>query len=155
MQSKLFRKLLVYLMGLVIGRYWNSTKLPWIDLDPSQCANSMTIPTGIDKNNYIAMDTDAIYIRLGDENLILLPNLKWYRTAMCLTMAINNKYMVLFGNKNKSIDDIYIYSVKHKTVKLSKTKCPSKGIFNAITINNDINDEKIVFGYVRNEWKKY
>eukprot|EP01084_Bolivina_argentea_P031173 57705_1 len=73
------------------------------------------------------------------------------------TMAINNKYVLLFGgwdyHNGVNCDDIYIYSLKHKTLKLAKMKCPSKGKFYAITINNIIKDEKLTFGYVRNQWK--
>eukprot|EP01084_Bolivina_argentea_P168888 292793_1 len=64
-----------------MGNYWNSTmawidlnpspcaksstKSPWIDLNPSPCANIMTIPTGIDKNNYIVIDTeDAMWDKI-------------------------------------------------------------------------------------------
>ncbi len=32
-------------------------------------------------------------------------------------------------------------------------KCPSKSIFTAITVNDNMKDEKLVFGYVRKEWK--
>eukprot|EP01084_Bolivina_argentea_P101849 182533_1 len=69
-------------------------------------------------------------------------------------MAINNKYVLLFGGCDNGIyyDDIYIYSIKYKTITKSKIKCPSEGIFKAITINDHSKDEKIVFGYVRHEW---
>eukprot|EP01084_Bolivina_argentea_P107833 192770_1 len=69
-------------------------------------------------------------------------------TDMCCTMAINNKYILLFGGYKSGIyyDDIYIYSLKHKTLRQSKIKCPSKSDFSAITINNNIKDEMIVFG---------
>ncbi len=71
------------------------------------------------------------------------------------TMAINNKYVLLFGgwDGERCYDDIYIYSLKHKTIRQSKMKCPSKSVFEAITVNNNIKDEKLTFGYIRKEWK--
>eukprot|EP01084_Bolivina_argentea_P107832 192768_1 len=47
---------------------------------------------------------------------------------ICCTMAINNKYVLLFGGRDNNwnkLDDIYIYSLKYKTIKESKIKCPS------------------------------
>eukprot|EP01084_Bolivina_argentea_P008954 16765_1 len=74
------------------------------------------------------------------------------RTQVCCTMAIKNRYVLIFGGISSGggvRDNIYIYSIKHKTIKESKIKCPSKGEFNAITINDNISDEKLVFGYIR------
>eukprot|EP01084_Bolivina_argentea_P078837 143063_1 len=70
-------------------------------------------------------------------------------------MAINNKYVILFGGcgGDGHSDDIYVYSIKYKTIKLSKIKCPAKGLFNAITVNDNMKDEKLTFGFVRNQWK--
>eukprot|EP01084_Bolivina_argentea_P057266 104655_1 len=43
------------------------------------------------------------------------------------TMAINNKYILLFGGTNYNsdvyYDNIYIYSLKHKTIRESQIKC--------------------------------
>eukprot|EP01084_Bolivina_argentea_P077098 139785_1 len=78
--------------------------------------------------------------------------------SMCCTMAINNKYVLLFGGKDDGgyyCNNIYIYSIKNKTIKESKIRCPSKGLFSCVTVNDNIKDEKIVFGYVRNQWKTY
>eukprot|EP01084_Bolivina_argentea_P207078 353396_1 len=38
--------------------------------------------------------------------------------SLCCTMAFNNKYVLLFGGENNDeyYDDIYIYSLKHKTL---------------------------------------
>eukprot|EP01084_Bolivina_argentea_P101848 182532_1 len=74
--------------------------------------------------------------------------------SMCCTMAINNKYVLLFGGCDNGIyyDDIYIYSIKYKTITKSKMKCPSGSTFAAIAVNDNIKDEKLVFGYIRNQW---
>eukprot|EP01084_Bolivina_argentea_P107831 192767_1 len=76
---------------------------------------------------------------------ITLP--KKLRSPAC-TIGINRKYVFLFGGygNNGHCDNIYIYSLKYKTIKESKIKCPSKSDFSAITINNNIKDEMIVFG---------
>eukprot|EP01084_Bolivina_argentea_P230892 389515_1 len=74
---------------------------------------------------------------------------------ICCTMAINNKYVLLFGGRDDTYggcDGIYIYSLKYKTITQSKIKCPSEGIFSCITVNDNIKDEKLVFGYVRQHW---
>ncbi len=75
---------------------------------------------------------------------------------ICCTLAVNNKYALLFGGRDNSanrFDDIYIYSFKDKTIRVSKIKCPSKGTFECVAVNDNIKDEKLVFGYVRNEWQ--
>ncbi len=74
---------------------------------------------------------------------------------ICCAGGINNKYVLLFGGYDDTdhyCDDIYIYSLKNKTIKKSKIKCPSKSQFSCLTVNDNIKDEKIVFGYVRKEW---
>eukprot|EP01084_Bolivina_argentea_P289891 497868_1 len=75
------------------------------------------------------------------------------------TMAINNTYVLLFGGHEWShdykgcCDDIYMYSIKKKTIQKSNIKCPSKSSYSCITVNDNIKDEKLVFGYVRDQWK--
>eukprot|EP01084_Bolivina_argentea_P220702 373989_1 len=73
-------------------------------------------------------------------------------SSICCTMAINNKYVLIFGGFH-AYDNIYIYSLQHKTLKQSKIKCPSESTFCAITVNDNVKDEKLTFGYVRNQWK--
>eukprot|EP01084_Bolivina_argentea_P287380 493125_1 len=76
----------------------------------------------------------------------------------CCVMAIRKKYVLIFGGENGFDDDtvsdnIYIYSMKTKNVTTSKIRCSSKHLFEAITVYDDVEDKKIVFGYVRNQWK--
>eukprot|EP01084_Bolivina_argentea_P077090 139775_1 len=76
--------------------------------------------------------------------------------SIACTMAINNKYVLLFGGEddnNNYCDNIFIYSIKNQTIKESKIKCPSKGIFSCIAVNDNIKDEKITFGYIRKQWE--
>ncbi len=76
----------------------------------------------------------------------------------CL-MAIRNQYVLLFGGLGSSADcsgysdDIYVYSIKHQTIRKSKMKCPLKGLFTGITVSDSYKDEKAVFGFVRKECK--
>eukprot|EP01084_Bolivina_argentea_P035969 66577_1 len=89
-------------------------------------------------------------------------------------MAVNNKYILLFGGYEddgmgfymdmlagifggmsgigNTSDSIYVYSMKHKTVKLSEMKCPSKSVFKCVTVNDNNKDEKLIYGYLRNQW---
>eukprot|EP01084_Bolivina_argentea_P313314 542574_1 len=70
---------------------------------------------------------------------------------LCCTMAIYNRYVLIFGGRYDDdrytgeifhSDNIYVYSIEHKTITKSKIKCPSEGIFKAITINDHSKDEK-------------
>eukprot|EP01084_Bolivina_argentea_P087094 157353_1 len=69
--------------------------------------------------------------------------------------VMNNKYVLVFGgcmNGYYYSDIIYIYDIEHRTIKKSKYKCPKKGCYSAITINNDPSDQKTIYGYVRKQW---
>eukprot|EP01084_Bolivina_argentea_P086276 155942_1 len=82
---------------------------------------------------------------------ISLPN---QINEICCAIAINNRYVFLFGGYMywRPCNYIYIYCLKDKTITPSKIKCPISGIFSAITVNNKIKDEKLVWGYVRKQW---
>eukprot|EP01084_Bolivina_argentea_P003529 6639_1 len=73
------------------------------------------------------------------------------------TMAIRNRYVLIFGGITSKFpdvysDNIYIYCMGSKTLRISSVKCPSKSMFKAITVNNEGKDEKTVFGYMRKQW---
>eukprot|EP01084_Bolivina_argentea_P310408 537148_1 len=84
---------------------------------------------------------------------ILLPK-PLYRPGCAL--ALNNKYVIICGGQTCQIpfetDSIYIYDIKNKSIKESQQKCPIKGCMSAITIHDDLCDEKTVCGYVRRQW---
>ena len=79
--------------------------------------------------------------------------------AFRCTSVINQQYILLFGaltmgmRQNKDLDDIWIYSFGDKTFHRSNIKYPMRGYLKAFTINDKENDEMMVFGYMRNEWK--
>eukprot|EP01084_Bolivina_argentea_P196832 337397_1 len=74
--------------------------------------------------------------------------------SVCCTLAINNKYVLLFGGYSQQhYDTIYIYSIKNNTIKTSKIRCPTKSLFAAVTVNDSIRDEYVVFGFIRDTWK--
>eukprot|EP01084_Bolivina_argentea_P227927 385035_1 len=70
------------------------------------------------------------------------------------TLAIRNQYVLIFGGAGyyKYYDEIYVYCIKNKTLKKSKQRCPRATVYVATTVNDTIKDQKIVFGFVRNEW---
>eukprot|EP01084_Bolivina_argentea_P093449 168062_1 len=72
--------------------------------------------------------------------------------GMSCTMAMHNKYVLLFGgidDNSQYSDNIYIYSLKRKTLTKSKLKV---NLYPYVTINDKMKDEKVVFGYIRNQW---
>eukprot|EP01084_Bolivina_argentea_P119421 211742_1 len=86
---------------------------------------------------------------------VLLPNAMW--KCVC-TMAIHNRYALIFGGANQDVvgfEDILIYCFKTQSIKISKVKSPCLGDIyeSAITVTDQQRDEKIVFGYVRDIWK--
>eukprot|EP01084_Bolivina_argentea_P127029 224743_1 len=70
--------------------------------------------------------------------------------------VIRGQFILFFGWYNHDAgdqDDIRIFSVSEQKFKISSIKCPSKSPYTAVAINDCKRDEKIVFGYVRKQWK--
>eukprot|EP01084_Bolivina_argentea_P279150 477202_1 len=89
---------------------------------------------------------------------------KWYKLPIKLpkkywTECINviqNKFVLLLGGYNDSDgyhDDIFIFSIKDRTFKKSTIKCPRESTYASVVMNDQKRDEKIVFGFVRKQWK--
>ena len=69
--------------------------------------------------------------------------------------VLNQQFIILFGGYNgENINEIWIYSVKEKTFKESKVRCPGKRGGRAFAINDPTKDELSVFGYIRSQWRK-
>ena len=79
--------------------------------------------------------------------------------------VLNEQLILLFGgltqkvhfvsfDDTKWVDDIWIYSLRDKTFKKSKLKCPSKGGGKVFSMNNSQRDQLSAFGYTRLQWSK-
>ena len=71
-------------------------------------------------------------------------------------LAIRNKFVLFFGGYNHEDGDqdiIHIFNVAHQRFRVSKIKCPTKSIYSAVVMSDAECDEKIVFGYIRKQWK--
>ncbi len=119
--------------------------------------NNLLLFGGVDYTNDKCVDY-ILKFNINNKKWTKLCTLPKTMSSTCCTTAINKKYILLFGGWNEFedfaySDTIYIYSLKYNRIQESFIKCPSKGIFSVITINNKIKDEKIVFGYIRKKWK--
>merc|ERR1719245_460115 len=72
------------------------------------------------------------------------------RVNFGITSALNNKYVILFGGYSGCFhDDIFIFSLSTHTLTKSRVKCPERGVFEAMTMNNNKDNDLIVDGYIR------
>eukprot|EP01083_Nonionella_stella_P263936 895955_1 len=70
-------------------------------------------------------------------------------------LAVGGQYVLIFGGSHPYIhDNIYVYSIKNNTLKISDVKCPAESQFTGIIVNDAMKDEKLVFGYIRQNWTK-
>ena len=71
----------------------------------------------------------------------------------CATI-MDGQYVLLFGGKasNELQNKIYIYSVKEKSFRESKVRCPKKGTCHAVAVRDKKEEELSVYGYVRYQW---
>ena len=71
------------------------------------------------------------------------------------TAAMNDRYILLFGGIDGmgfKFDDIYVYSVWDESFRKSRIKCPKRGKFHAVAVNDKEREELCVHGYVRHQW---
>eukprot|EP01084_Bolivina_argentea_P015580 29197_1 len=75
--------------------------------------------------------------------------------AFGLVATKNEQYIIIFGGATDASfsDDIFIYNVRKNIFTKSKMKCPKKGSYHAITINNSKHDEIATFGFVNGCYK--
>ena len=79
-----------------------------------------------------------------------------------ITSVLDNSFIIFFGGNttecydNEYSDDIFIYSLNDKIFTTSKIKCPQQIISpQAYSINDRKKDHLIIFGSVRDIWKKF
>lgn len=102
-----------------------------------------------------------------DINVYHINNNKWTsapcklphkRAELATTMVMKDTIILLFGGRNdfwQTCDNIYIYSIKHQTIRESQIKMPTNAICECVTINDGEHTESVLtFGFVRNEWNK-
>ena len=119
------------------------------------CRNKQKLLTFGGYSNGKHIDTIYEYDILQNEWRAISAKLpKALATPACTSIS-NGDYVALFGggNKNGNYDDIYLYSVQDQKFKVSKTKCPSKGRYQAITVNDRQKDKLLTFAFVRSRWK--
>eukprot|EP01084_Bolivina_argentea_P015582 29201_1 len=68
----------------------------------------------------------------------------------------NEQYIIILGGITSGYgcsDNIFIYDIRNNIFTKSKMKCPKKGSYHAITINNSKHDEIATFGFVNGCYK--
>ncbi len=98
------------------------------------------------------------------EWIILLPTLplsgqKYYQHSFCCLTA-NNRYILMMGgnfwNQNNNScthsDQIHVYDLKTNNLTKSQCICPNISRFMGIMVNTPIQNNLIVFGYIRMQW---
>ena len=76
---------------------------------------------------------------------------------LCSSMVstMDHRYIVFVGGYDTTINDtISVYDIKLDTLKQSVMKCPSRGYHGAINMCSTRLDELLVFGYVRDKFKR-
>ena len=106
------------------------------------------------------LDGDERMDRMHEYDII---NDQWARSQLKLpkplssvasTQILNGQFVLLFGgNDGKYINDIYVYSIRDKTFRESKIKCPERGCYGAFTINDKVRDSLVTFGWIRRKWR--
>ncbi len=123
---------------------YDQMKLGYFGMVNSTKTNSLFIFGGYDlhNNNYL---NHILTFNLNTKQWTKLPvSLPNKMGGIACTMVVNNTCVLLFGGWNWGdrtfYDNIYIYFVKHQTLKQSKMKCPSnvysKGKNSCVTITN-------------------
>ena len=116
--------------------------------------------------NYEASNLIYEYNILQNEWNLLSFTMPKGRSSFGCISVLNGKYVVLFGgscydwtfsrDRERYLhDDIWIYYVKSKRFVMSDIKCPEKGGFEAVKMNDHKLDEITVTGYVRNTWNEF
>eukprot|EP01084_Bolivina_argentea_P127028 224742_1 len=106
----------------------------------------------------IAQHLDTVYEYNIQQNIWNKTNIKMPKPC-CVGIpvpVIRGQFILFFGWYNHDAgyqDDIFIFSVSEQKFKISSIKCPNKSWYSAVAINDCKRDEKIVFGYVRKQWK--
>lgn len=72
--------------------------------------------------------------------------------------TVDAHYMFHFGGRRSftldRVDDITIYDLKQQEVRVSKVKCPEKGAYRAVLLDDSKRNELAVFGFINSAFKE-
>ena len=142
-----------------IAKMYGGARLSHFGLIHNESSNSLLLFGGYDYSKSEFMDSILEYNIKQNKWCKLPVSLPTPLWQCACVLAIRRKYVLIFGGEfssnlyDNTYDEIYVYSVKQQKIRTSKVKCPVKGVFNAVTINDEKQDELLVIGFVRNEWR--
>ena len=104
--------------------------------------NDKILVFGIHRGRNIATEYDVIKNKWNKS--VYFDKCIMGRVATCI---VKGEYVLIFCSSN----DIYIYSMTHKTLRKSQIKSVMRP-YQAITVNEKKKDELVTFGFVRSRW---